>query len=234
MAVGEGTPDEQADRLLARRRRNRRRQAGPRRRHGQDPHRTRRLRPRAGGDRQRPGCRRLLRRSLSATDCCPAGRRPLPLDYANAAGALVASRLSCADAMPTPDEVTSLLAERGRFALGSVLSPKERPCDPQLSRTRPNPHSPWTTIPAVTQHLSTIRLEDPAAVARAANARRRHSGPEVRPAELHCRRRPPRPRRPLGGQRSGGDGGPPPAVGPPADSFANPSGRGAGVARHHG
>jgi 5-dehydro-2-deoxygluconokinase len=36
------------------------------------------------------------------------------LDYANAAGAIVASRLSCADAMPTPDEVTSLLAERGR------------------------------------------------------------------------------------------------------------------------
>ena len=36
------------------------------------------------------------------------------LDYANASGAIVASRLSCADAMPTPDEVTSLLAERGR------------------------------------------------------------------------------------------------------------------------
>jgi 5-dehydro-2-deoxygluconokinase len=36
------------------------------------------------------------------------------LDYANAAGAIVASRLSCADAMPTPDEVTSLLAEHGR------------------------------------------------------------------------------------------------------------------------
>lgn len=36
------------------------------------------------------------------------------LDYANAAGAIVASRLSCADAMPTPDEVTSLLAQRGR------------------------------------------------------------------------------------------------------------------------
>ncbi len=36
------------------------------------------------------------------------------LDYANAAGAIVASRLSCADAMPTPDEVTALLSERGR------------------------------------------------------------------------------------------------------------------------
>jgi 5-dehydro-2-deoxygluconokinase len=42
---------------------------------------------------------------------------PLPqiLDYANAAGAIVASRLSCADAMPTPAEVTSLLSERGRL-----------------------------------------------------------------------------------------------------------------------
>jgi 5-dehydro-2-deoxygluconokinase len=37
------------------------------------------------------------------------------LDYANAAGAIVASRLSCADAMPTPQEVTSLLAECGRL-----------------------------------------------------------------------------------------------------------------------
>lgn len=37
------------------------------------------------------------------------------LDYANAAGALVASRLSCADAMPTPGEVRSLLTERGRL-----------------------------------------------------------------------------------------------------------------------
>ena len=42
------------------------------------------------------------------------------LDYANAAGAIVASRLSCADAMPTPDEVTSLLAERGRLVPSAV------------------------------------------------------------------------------------------------------------------
>ncbi|MFJ4172405.1 5-dehydro-2-deoxygluconokinase [Paenarthrobacter sp. NPDC089714] len=45
------------------------------------------------------------------------------LDYANAAGAIVASRLSCADAMPTPDEVISLLAERGRPIPGT---PKTR------------------------------------------------------------------------------------------------------------
>ncbi|NVN00370.1 5-dehydro-2-deoxygluconokinase [Arthrobacter sp. SDTb3-6] len=43
------------------------------------------------------------------------------LDYANAAGAIVASRLSCADAMPTPEEVTSLLAKRGQLVPGAVL-----------------------------------------------------------------------------------------------------------------
>lgn len=37
------------------------------------------------------------------------------LEYANAAGALVASRISCADAMPTPTEVRELLTERGRM-----------------------------------------------------------------------------------------------------------------------
>ena len=34
--------------------------------------------------------------------------------FANAAGAIVASRLSCADAMPTAAEVEALLAEEGR------------------------------------------------------------------------------------------------------------------------
>jgi 5-dehydro-2-deoxygluconokinase len=42
------------------------------------------------------------------------------LDYANAAGAIVASRLSCADAMPTPEEVVSLLSERGRLVADSL------------------------------------------------------------------------------------------------------------------
>jgi 5-dehydro-2-deoxygluconokinase len=41
------------------------------------------------------------------------------LDYANAAGAIVASRLSCADAMPTPAEVNTLLAENGRHVPGT-------------------------------------------------------------------------------------------------------------------
>ncbi|MET1034115.1 MAG: 5-dehydro-2-deoxygluconokinase [Arthrobacter sp.] len=37
------------------------------------------------------------------------------LDYANAAGAIVASRLACSEDMPTPAEVVALLAERGRL-----------------------------------------------------------------------------------------------------------------------
>lgn len=44
------------------------------------------------------------------------------LDYANAAGAIVASRLSCADAMPTPAEVTTLLADRGRLVPGQFAT----------------------------------------------------------------------------------------------------------------
>lgn len=40
------------------------------------------------------------------------------LDFANAAGAIVASRLSCADAMPESSEVIALLTERGRWADG--------------------------------------------------------------------------------------------------------------------
>lgn len=39
----------------------------------------------------------------------------LTLDFANAAGAIVASRLSCAEAMPTSAEVIDLLTERGRL-----------------------------------------------------------------------------------------------------------------------
>src|SRR5690606_37547482 len=36
---------------------------------------------------------------------------PCTLRFANAAGAIVASRLACSDAMPTSDEVTALLAD---------------------------------------------------------------------------------------------------------------------------
>lgn len=44
------------------------------------------------------------------------------LDYANAAGAIVASRLACSDDMPTPSEVNGLLAERGRNVPGALTS----------------------------------------------------------------------------------------------------------------
>ncbi len=37
-------------------------------------------------------------------------------EYANAAGAIVASRLACADAMPTEDELESLMATRGALS----------------------------------------------------------------------------------------------------------------------
>lgn len=37
------------------------------------------------------------------------------LDYANASGAIVASRVACSEDMPTPAEVVALLAERGRL-----------------------------------------------------------------------------------------------------------------------
>ncbi len=55
------------------------------------------------------------------------------LDYANAAGAIVASRLSCADAMPTPEEVTSLLAERGRLVPALAGAAASRPSHTTVS-----------------------------------------------------------------------------------------------------
>ena len=36
------------------------------------------------------------------------------IGFANAAGAIVASRIACSDAMPTADEVTALLEETAR------------------------------------------------------------------------------------------------------------------------
>ena len=67
------------------------------------------------------------------------------LDFANAAGALVASRLSCADAMPTPDEVTGLLAERGRLVPGDLRHRRSSTVSVKPSRRHP---SRWTMIPA--------------------------------------------------------------------------------------
>jgi 5-dehydro-2-deoxygluconokinase len=46
-----------------------------------------------------------------------AGWQPARIaEYANAAGAIVASRLACADAMPTPTELDALVSARGAHA----------------------------------------------------------------------------------------------------------------------
>jgi 5-dehydro-2-deoxygluconokinase len=120
VAVGEGTPDEQADRLLA---------AGV-------EIAVVKLGPEGVMAKTRtervvsaPGPVETLN-GLGAGDSfggafCHGLLSGWPLaqvlDYANAAGAIVASRLSCADAMPTPEEVTSLLAERGRLVPGTQI-----------------------------------------------------------------------------------------------------------------
>jgi len=117
VAVGEGTPDEQADRLLA---------AGVE---------IAVVKLGAEGVMAKTRTQRVVSapvpvetlNGLGAGDSfggafCHGLLSGWPLaqvlDYANAAGAIVASRLSCADAMPTPDEVTALLAERGRAVPG--------------------------------------------------------------------------------------------------------------------
>jgi 5-dehydro-2-deoxygluconokinase len=98
------------------------------------------------------------------------------LDFANAAGALVASRLSCADAMPTPEEVTSLLAERGRLLPGASAGHRRSSTVSLNVQPSVRPSPSVDDDPRRYEHLSTIRLEDPAAIARAAKARRRHPG----------------------------------------------------------
>ncbi|MCC3301638.1 5-dehydro-2-deoxygluconokinase [Arthrobacter sp. zg-Y895] len=115
VAVGAGTPDEQADRLLA---------AGVS---------IAVVKLGAEGVLARTGTERVVSapfrvetvNGLGAGDAfggafCHGLLSGWPLaavlDYANAAGAIVASRLSCADAMPTPTEVYALLAGQDRTA----------------------------------------------------------------------------------------------------------------------
>lgn len=114
VVVGEGTPDEQADRLLA------------------QGLRLAVVKLGAGGVLAKTPTDRVVSASvpvetvngLGAGDAfggalCHGLLAGWPLgavlEYANASGALVASRISCADAMPTPGEVLTLLAERGRL-----------------------------------------------------------------------------------------------------------------------
>jgi 5-dehydro-2-deoxygluconokinase len=121
VAVGEGTPDEQADRLLA---------AGVE---------IAVVKLGADGVMAKTSTKRVVSapvpvetlNGLGAGDSfggafCHGLLSGWPLaqvlDYANAAGAIVASRLSCADAMPTPAEVTGLLSERGRLVPEAAAS----------------------------------------------------------------------------------------------------------------
>ena len=89
------------------RRRAGHRQAGPAGRAGQDRGTRRECRPQRRRRRQRPRRGRCLRRRL-----CHGLLHGWPLEktlrYANAAGAIVASRLECSTAMPTADEVAEL------------------------------------------------------------------------------------------------------------------------------
>ena len=62
----------------------------------------------------------------SCTACCPAGTRSRSRGHANAAGAIVASRLACADAMPTLDELTHLVDSQGGARMTVAAGPADQ------------------------------------------------------------------------------------------------------------
>ena len=64
--------------------------------------------------RQRPRRRRRRSAARSATGCSPGWTSSGVLRFANAAGAIVASRLECSTAMPTTDEVEDAAGAGGR------------------------------------------------------------------------------------------------------------------------
>ena len=86
------------------------RQAGPEGRAGALGHRALRRAP--GGDRggERPRSGRRLRRRALPRPARRSGTLERTIRFANAAGALVAGRLGCADDMPTAEEIEELLA----------------------------------------------------------------------------------------------------------------------------
>ena len=134
VAVGERDPEAAAKALLDARRRARRRQAGPEGRARRDPatsgSRCRRPRSRSStaSARATPSAARC------ATACWPAGRSSGSLRFANAAGAIVASRLACSTAMPTTAEVEALLA-------GGRPADERHSCRPRrASRGDPRAH----------------------------------------------------------------------------------------------
>ena len=77
----------------------------------------RRCAPNDGGRRQRP----RRRATPSAAACVTACSHGWPLEkilrYANAAGAIVASRLECSTAMPTAAEVAALAEQTAEEAV---------------------------------------------------------------------------------------------------------------------
>ena len=101
VAVGETDPHRAADALLERGRRARRGEAGPQGRARRDPRRARRGAAVPGRGRQRPRRRRRLRGRPVPRPARAAGTCAGPCEFANVAGAIVASRLECSTAMPT-------------------------------------------------------------------------------------------------------------------------------------
>ena len=101
VAVGETDPDARRRRPAGRRRRAGRRQAGPQGRARQDPHRTGRVRRRSRSTSSTASAPATPSAAPSPTACSPGWPLEELLLHANAAGAIVASRLECSTAMPT-------------------------------------------------------------------------------------------------------------------------------------
>ena len=202
VAVGTRDPQQAADRLLEHGVELALVKHGRRRRAGRHP------------GRSAPSCRRTRSRWSAASapatpsaarSCtgCSSGWEPARIaEYANAAGALVASRLACADAMPTAEELDALVASRGAH-------------DDRHRRTRTADRTPTLTDEQWAALLRT-RATDPGAVA-AAYAARRRPGRLLDDARhpLPGRRRPPGPRRAGLRRRRDGDGRPALAARPP-------------------
>ena len=115
--------------------------------------------PAPGRGGLRPRRRRRVRRRAGARPAGRLGARPGSREYANAAGAIVASRLACADAMPTVEELDALVSTRGAHRMTAT--------DPMTARPRRPDRR------AVARRCSRTRATEPGAVAEAYAARRR-------------------------------------------------------------
>ena len=127
-AVGEREPHRGGRGAARLRRGPGRRQAGPRRRAG--------ARTATGSVEVPPvpvevvnglGAGRRVRRRAVPRPAGRLGRSSASLRFANAAGAIVAARLACSDAMPTTAEVEALLAEARRCSLTELRRGHPRP-----------------------------------------------------------------------------------------------------------